>query len=280
MNRQLAVSWTQALSEMGAILRIDEAESEELLLAVCEQEPSLCRSCGGERIYALKSGRMRCAKCLYSFARFTGRWLGRHRVKAKVWLAAIKGFELGLEPLAVSQVSRMAPTTAYELEKTIQMSLASLDGAWATTVAACDSGKGIPRAFRVNLKEGGFAIQPLDGEETEARLELPPAEGGLDALKGLRAGWRRWARLPAGRFALKLKEWELRSTSTEPLFQLTLQALVRYMPPGIYARQRGITPILHRGRRSSSLQAAVRDVVAAKGLGRLGRLMPKSEVFP
>lgn len=240
MNRTLTVSWTQALTEMGVILRLAESEAEAMLEGACEQEPSRCRRCSGERLYRLSGGRLRCAKCRYSFYRFTGRWLGRHRLPAKTWLAAIKAFELGLGPTELAQVCGLSLPTAAELQKTIQMSLASTDPSWVDAVRACDSGSGVPRSFKVMVRGDGFSVQAGAAGEGEAQVDMP-AEGGPDSMRAFRAGVRRWKRLPADRFALKLKEWELRSTRTESIFELALASLVRYMPAGVSERKGGVT---------------------------------------
>ncbi|MBI5203058.1 MAG: transposase [Elusimicrobia bacterium] len=243
MNGSRTVSWTQALAELGVVLRLDAEEAEKLLDAACEGAPTRCRRCAGERLYELNGGRLRCAKCKYSFYKHTGRWLGRHRLPAKTWLAAIKAFELGLGHQALAQVCELSLPTAAELEKTIQMSIAVSDASWVGAVKACDSGVGIPRRFRAEASGASFRVEPVGEGADGPVVEMPEHE----ALRAFRMGVRRWAKLPADRFALKLKEWQVRSTHEGSLFELALDSLVRYMPAGINERKGGVTSVLHPG---------------------------------
>ena len=232
-DRTTGVSWAQALSELGAILKLDATQAELMLEEATRREPHQCRRCGNERIYRLGGGRLRCAECRYSFRPFTGRWLGRHRLPATVWLAAIKCFELGLGARELAQVSELSLPTAAELERTIQMSLAALDPQWTSVVRAVASGGSVTRSFKIRQQGDGVKVEPLPEAGDDVRIDLPPAGATQDSLRAFRAGVRRWMRLPADRMALKLKEWELRSNRRTGLFELALEALVRYMPAGV-----------------------------------------------
>lgn len=270
MNGYRTVSWAQALAEMGVILRLDPKEAEGMLDAACEGEPMRCRRCGADRLYHLSGGRLRCAKCRYSFYKFTGRWLGRHRLPAKVWLAAIKAFELGLGGQSVAEVCGLSLPTAAELEKTIQMSIAALDPVWIETIKACDAGVGIPRRFEASPSGQAFRVRPV-GVADEASVETP--EDGSDAMRAFRAGTRRWAKLPADRFALKLKEWEVRSAYRGSLFELALHALVRYTPPGISERKGGVTSVLHHPKHHRRRGAPTLSAIGAARPARAGDLV-------
>ncbi len=254
MNGYRAVSWTRALAELGVVLRLEPKEAEGMLDASCEGEPTRCRRCAGERLYALSGGRLRCAKCRYSFYKFTGRWLGRHRLPAKVWLAAIKGFELGLGAAEIAQVCDLSLPTAAELEKTIQMSLAVADADWVDVVKACDAGVGIPTHFEAAPKGAAFRVRPTGTGDSEPTVDMP--EDSPEPMRAFRAGVRRWAKLPSDRFALKLKEWEIRSTHAGSLFELALQALVRYMPAGVAERKGGVSSVLHHPKHHRNRNAA------------------------
>lgn len=230
-----AVSWAQALNELGVILRLDASQAELMLEEAARREPHRCRRCGNERIYRLGGARLRCAECRYSFRAFTGRWLGRHRLPARVWLAAIKCFELGLGARELAQVSDLSLPTAAELERTVQMALAALDPSWTSVVRAVASGGDVPRSFKIRQQGDGVKVEPLPEAGDDVRIDLPPAGATPDSLRAFRAGIRRWMRLPPDRLALKLKEWEMRSNrkSGASLFDLALEALVRYMPAGV-----------------------------------------------
>ncbi|MCX5789004.1 MAG: transposase [Elusimicrobia bacterium] len=207
-----ATTWAQALNELGAILRLDTNQAELMLDEAARREPHHCRRCGNEdRIYRLSGGRLRCAKCRYSFRAFTGRWLGRHRLPATVWLAAIKCFELGLGAQELSQVAGLS-----------------------LLVRAVACGGNVTRAFKIRHQGDGIRVEPLPSAgDDEVRIDLPPAGQTADQLRVFRAGIRRWMRLSPDRLALKLKEWEVRSNRRGSLFELALEALVRYMPEGV-----------------------------------------------
>lgn len=233
MQEQTTVSWAQALNELGVILKLDEAQAELMLEEAGRREPHKCQRCGNEKIYRLGGGRLRCAECRYSFRPFTGRWLGRHRLPARVWLAAIKCFELGLGARELAQVSELSLPTAAELERTIQLALAALDPSWTSVVRACAAGGDVTRSFKIRQQGDGVKVEPLAEAGDDVRIDLPPAGSTPDSLRAFRAGLRRWMRLPPDRLALKLKEWELRSNRRAGLFNLALEALVRYMPAGV-----------------------------------------------
>lgn len=233
-----AVSWTRALTEIGVVLRLGDAEAEAMLDDACRQKAPRCMRCGHDKIYALSGkrlltgSRMRCAKCRYSFRQFTGRWLGRHRLPAKVWLAAIKCFELGLGAKELAQVAGLSLPTAMELERTLHLSLAATDPAWTKAVVACATGHNPPTAFRVRERGNGVKVDIIPDAEGTPRIELPPAETASNAVRIFRAGARRWMRLPADRLPLKLKELEYRSRGGS-IFELLLEALVRPEPSGM-----------------------------------------------
>lgn len=227
-------SWAQALNELSGILRMDAAQADMMLEEACRHEAPRCRRCGAEKIYRLGGGRLRCAECRYSFRAFTGRWLGRHRLPARVWLAAVKCFELGLGSRELAQVAELSLPTAAELERTLQMALAALDPTWTGVVRACAMGKSVTRSYKIRQQGDGVKVEALPEAGDDVRVDIPPAGATQDSLKAFRAGIRRWMRLSPDRLALKLKEWELRSNRRGgSLFNLALEALVRYMPEGV-----------------------------------------------
>ncbi|MCX5788643.1 MAG: hypothetical protein NTX64_09110, partial [Elusimicrobia bacterium] len=177
---------------------------------------------------AMSGGRLRCSNCRYSFRLHTGRWLGRHRVPARVWLAAVKCFELGLGHLELAQVAGLSPATADEMIYTIQLSLAAQDPVWRCAAAAALDGGPAPRAFAVKPAGRGVRVEILAGEEPGVRIPVPPGGALPPELRGFLASAKRWMSLSPARFALKLKELEIRSRATEPLFELVLDSLVRY----------------------------------------------------
>lgn len=238
MQEYPTVSWTRALNEIGVVLRLGDAEAEAMLDDVCSRRAATCLRCGHDKVYSLSGKRlltghrMRCAKCRYSFRQFTGRWLGRHRIPAKVWLAAIKCFELGLGAKELAQVAGMSLPTASELERTLQLALAATDPAWTNAVLACASGGNVPTAFRVRERGHGIKVDIIPDAEGTPRIELPQAEGASDAVRIFRAGVRRWMKLSADRMALKLKELEHRSQGGS-IFEAILEALARPVPAGL-----------------------------------------------
>lgn len=233
-QRPAQASWAQALRELGVVLRLDASEARLLLDEACRREPARCRRCGNDRIWGLRGNRLRCAECGYSFMRFTGRWLGLHRLPARTWLAAIKCFELGLRAPESAKLSGLSGPTAARMERTIQMALAALDPSWAGVVRACASGREVPRRFAIRRRGDAVKVETLPETDGGPRIDLTAEGWSPSSLRALRAAARRWVRLRPDRLALRLKEFEWRSnTQGGSLFNLGIDALARYMPAGL-----------------------------------------------
>src|SRR3972149_1831419 len=70
-----------------------------------------CIRCKSKKIYRLKEKRYRCGRCGYTFSDFTGRWIGRLKIRSSEWLWIIKFFELEISARKASQqISLSYPT--------------------------------------------------------------------------------------------------------------------------------------------------------------------------
>src|SRR6185503_7419632 len=57
-----------------------------------------CPRCTARKPYRLASGKLRCARCHYTFHLRTGRWLNQGALSFQQWMRAVKLFELDVAP--------------------------------------------------------------------------------------------------------------------------------------------------------------------------------------
>src|SRR5579859_3164151 len=127
---------SRAAAELERFLG-DEAELDRRLERACLAQPPACASCGGRRVYRLAEGRYGCGRCERSFDLFAGRWLGRHRLSARQWLTALKGFELALDARTVGRWAGLSAATALLVLHTVRSAVVTREPSWAEIARAC-----------------------------------------------------------------------------------------------------------------------------------------------
>lgn len=225
--------WLSAAAQLGGALRTPDSEATLKFLRAYRASPTHCPRCEGKKLYKLSAGGFRCPHCKYSFQEHAGRWLGRHRLPAKTWLAVLQGFELGLQVQELASLAGLSMPTASRVYRTVQLSLAALDQAWIPLVRAVAADGAVPSHFRVSAEGAGVKVEVLPEAEGGPSLELPPPSQDTPALRRFRLGVRSWRRLIPGRLALTLKDLELRANRPGPMFDVLLDALTRYVPAGL-----------------------------------------------
>lgn len=224
--------WLSAAAQLGGALRTGDAEASLKLMQAYRASPTHCPRCDGKKLYKLSDGGFRCPGCRYSFKDHAGRWIGRHRLPAKVWLAVLQGFELGLQVQELAKLAGLSMPTASRVYRTVQLSLAALDPAWTPVVRAIASGGPVPTHFRVHREGHGIHVEVLP-DSSDRLLELPPKEVDDAVMRRFRISVRGWKRLIPARLALTLKDLEVRANHKGPLFEVLLDALTRYVPAGV-----------------------------------------------
>ncbi len=82
-----------------------------------------CPRCGMLTIYTLKSGRMRCASCGYTFHRFSRRFISRSGLPLEYWHAVLHYFIAGFTPQETAQRLVLTPNTVFKAFGTIRLAI-------------------------------------------------------------------------------------------------------------------------------------------------------------
>lgn len=225
--------WLSAAAQLSGALKTNEGDATMKFMQAYRASPTQCPRCEGQKLYKLSDGGHRCPACKYSFQEHAGRWIGRHRLPPKTWLAVLQGFELGLQVQEIASLASLSMPTASRVYRTLQLSLASIDPAWIPIVRAASSGGPVPSHFRVSREGGAVKVSALPETIGGPILELPPVKEDDAAMRRFRIALRGWKRLIPARLALTLKDLEIRANRQGPLFDLLLDALTRYVPAGV-----------------------------------------------
>lgn len=100
----------------------------EFFAGLCP-EPG-CPRCGVPTIYVLKSGRLRCGECGYTFHRFSRRFINRSGLPLEYWHAVLHYFMAGFTPQETARRLVLTPNTVFKAFGTIRLAIvaASPDG--------------------------------------------------------------------------------------------------------------------------------------------------------
>ena len=111
-----------------------------------------CPRCGGLTVYALKSGRLRCRDCGYTYHRFSRRFISRSGLPLEYWHAVLHYFLAGFSPQETAHRLALKVDTVFKAFGTIRLAI----------VAATEDGcrlldaRGEPARFcpNLDLREG------------------------------------------------------------------------------------------------------------------------------
>lgn len=84
-----------------------------------------CIKCGGKKVYRLVEKRYRCSACRYTFADFTGRWVGQLNISAQQWLWVVKLFELDVSSHRIAGELGLSYPTALKATHLIRLAIVS-----------------------------------------------------------------------------------------------------------------------------------------------------------
>ncbi len=232
---QPRLGWLGAVAQLGGALKAGEEEASLRLVAAYASAPTHCPRCASAKLYKLSDGGRRCPGCRYSFREHSGRWIGRHRLPVRTWLAILRGFDVGLGVQELARLAGLSMPTMGRVHRTIQLSLAALDPDWLPVVLACEAGGPVPAGFIVRRIGAAVKVEveaSLDGQPSVA---MPPPSTDDGVMRRFRLALRRWRGLIPERRALTLKELELRANGNGSLFDTMVDALTRYVPSGVAA---------------------------------------------
>lgn len=120
-----------------------EREARDYLLSLCRPDGrESCPRCGHAPVYRLKTGRLRCKACAYTFQDFTGRRLGEVHLPCLAWLALIAQFAREALPADAAQAVGVSYNTARKAYHAMRLALAAgaLDAAQVLPLLAQGAG--------------------------------------------------------------------------------------------------------------------------------------------
>ncbi|MBV9467973.1 MAG: IS1595 family transposase, partial [Abitibacteriaceae bacterium] len=82
-----------------------------------------CIRCGSQKVQRLAAKRYRCPACKYTFADFTGRWIGQLNISAQQWLWLIKLFELDVSSHRIAGELELSYPTALKATHLIRLAI-------------------------------------------------------------------------------------------------------------------------------------------------------------
>lgn len=98
-------------------------EASDYFSALCRDAG--CPRCGREDSYVLKSGRLRCPQCGYTFHRFSRRFINRGSLPPEYWHAILHYFIDGLPPHEAASRLALTYATVFKAYATIRLAIAA-----------------------------------------------------------------------------------------------------------------------------------------------------------
>lgn len=93
----------------------DEEEARRFFLGLCwPDDGRFCVKCGADSPYALKTGRLRCSRCGYTFHDFSGRWINSGNLPCASWLELIRLFAAEETTKSIAAQIGISYNTAYK----------------------------------------------------------------------------------------------------------------------------------------------------------------------
>lgn len=135
-----------------------EAEARNFLVDLCwpDGERS-CVKCGAQSPYVLKTGRLRCSKCGYTFHDFSRRWINNGNLTCGSWLRLIRLFADERTIKAIAGELGISYNTAYKAVSTLRRAI--LAHALDANILL-NSERGPDLSIRTKDKAGGDAAKP------------------------------------------------------------------------------------------------------------------------
>jgi transposase len=101
-----------------------EVAARTYVLGLCwPNHQRFCPRCRCRKLYRLRDGRRRCARCRYTFQELSGRWIHRGALSPGEWLRLVKLFELEVSPRKMAVQLGLAYRTVYRAVMTIRLAI-------------------------------------------------------------------------------------------------------------------------------------------------------------
>jgi transposase len=101
-----------------------EVRAREYLLGLCWPDNERhCVKCGAGSPYALRTGRLRCGNCGYTFHDFSGRWVNKGNLTCATWLELIRLFAAEETIKSIAVKLGMSYNTAYKAVSTLRRAI-------------------------------------------------------------------------------------------------------------------------------------------------------------
>jgi transposase len=101
-------------SDKNNVARADDERKAQRLFAryAFPNRQRFCPRCRSRRLYLLRDGRRRCAKCRYTFNEFAGRWLSQMNFSFHQWLRFLELFAAAQSTLQIAKALNISYATA------------------------------------------------------------------------------------------------------------------------------------------------------------------------
>lgn len=101
-----------------------ETTAKRYLLKMCWQNyQRFCPRCRHRKVYSLREGRRRCARCGYTFHDFSMRFVNTGNLRATQWLWLLKLFELEVPPRSIAGQLGLSPNTVAKAVRTVRSAI-------------------------------------------------------------------------------------------------------------------------------------------------------------
>lgn len=102
----------------------DEEAARRYFLGLCwPDESRFCVKCGEKSPYALKTGRLRCSRCGYTFHDFSGRWINSGNLSSASWLELLRLFAAEKTTKGIAVRLGISYNTAYKAVSAVRTAI-------------------------------------------------------------------------------------------------------------------------------------------------------------
>ncbi|WP_173082525.1 transposase [Fundidesulfovibrio magnetotacticus] len=146
----------------------EEEAARERLAALCrEMGVDCCPRCRSERVYRLRSGRLRCGGCGYTFHELTGRFMGTGGLSRVQWLRLIDLFAAETPVKDAAVALGVAYNTVYKAVDALRQAILAqaIDARQIMNALATRGGGVWPPVFGVMVRENWVFVDLVHGVE-------------------------------------------------------------------------------------------------------------------
>jgi len=155
-------------SGLLAVLPGTEDSARDFLGRLCRDMGSdCCPRCRSARVYRLRSGRLRCGGCGYTFHELTGRFMGTGGLSRLQWLRLVELFAAETPVKDAAQSMGVAYNTVYKAMDALRQAILAqaIDAREIQNALATRGGGAWPPVFGVMVRERWVFVDLVQGVE-------------------------------------------------------------------------------------------------------------------